>query len=193
MTTIHRPFLLYFAEIITLLVVETNRFYHDHLDRFEECPSPLRDMTEVEMLVFLAITIQMRHCIRDKLTDYWATTNQFHTSFYSSTMKWNRYFHILRFLHFTDNKNEPDMTDEKPARLWKMRNLFKILSEKFSKFYSPSEHLAVDQVIVQGRVIFRQYISKKHKRFGVKIYKLWRDWINLYDNNLCLVTLSLKG
>jgi hypothetical protein len=33
-------FLLYFAEIITLLVVETNRYYHDHLDRFDEGPSP---------------------------------------------------------------------------------------------------------------------------------------------------------
>ena len=31
-------FLLYFAEIITLLVVETNRYYHDHLDRLEEGP-----------------------------------------------------------------------------------------------------------------------------------------------------------
>ena len=39
---------------------------------------------------------------------------------------------------------------------------------------SPSEHLAVDEVIVKykGRVIFRQYIPKKHKRFGIKIYKL---------------------
>jgi len=26
-------FLLYFAEIITLLVVETNRYYHDYIDR----------------------------------------------------------------------------------------------------------------------------------------------------------------
>ena len=33
-------FLLYFAEIITLLVVETNRYYHDHLDRLDEGPSP---------------------------------------------------------------------------------------------------------------------------------------------------------
>jgi hypothetical protein len=34
------------------------------------------------------------------------------------------------------------------------------------KFYNPSEHLAVDKVIVkfQGRVIFRQYIPKKKKR-----------------------------
>ena len=63
------------------------------------------------------------------------------------------------------------MTDEKSDRLWKMQNLFEILKENFSKFYSPSEHLAVDEVIVlyKGRVIFRQYISKKHKRFGIKI------------------------
>jgi len=36
------------------------------------------------------------------------------------------------------------------------------------------EHLAVDEVIVKfkGRVIFRQYIPKKIKCFGIKIYKL---------------------
>jgi hypothetical protein len=52
-------FLLYFAEIITLLVVETNRYYHDHLDRLDEGPSPLPDVTEAEMVLFLAMTIQM--------------------------------------------------------------------------------------------------------------------------------------
>jgi len=65
-------FLLYFAEIITLLVVETNRYYPDHLDSFDEGPSPLPDVTETEMLVFLALKIQMGHCIWDKLTDYWS-------------------------------------------------------------------------------------------------------------------------
>jgi len=44
-----------------------------------------------------------------------------------------------------------------------MRNLFDILNEKFSKFYDPSEHLALDEVIVKhkGRVIFQQYTPKK--------------------------------
>jgi len=65
-------FLLYFAEIITLVVVETNRYYHDHLDRLEEGPSSQSDVTEAEMLVFLALTIQMGHGIRDQLTDYWS-------------------------------------------------------------------------------------------------------------------------
>jgi hypothetical protein len=74
-------------------------------------------VTEAEMLVFLARTKQVGHCIRDKLTDYWATINRFNTTFYRSAMKLDRYFHILRFLHFTDNKNDPDMTDWKKITL----------------------------------------------------------------------------
>ena len=101
----------------------------------------------------------MGHCIWDKLTDYWSRAENFYTSFYSNTMNRDGFFHILCFLHFTDNKNDPDMMDKNSDRLWEMRHLFDILNEKFSKFYSPSEHLAVDEVIVKykGRVIFRQY------------------------------------
>jgi len=85
-------------------------------------------------------------------------------------MKWDRYLHILRYLHFTD-KNEPDRTDEKSDRLWKIQDLFEILNATFSKFYNPSDNLAIDEVIVsfKGRVIFKQYIPKKRKCFGIKI------------------------
>jgi len=127
-------FLLYFAEIITLLVVETKRYYHDHLDILDEGPSPQPDVTEAKMLVFLAITIQMGQCIRDKLTDYWSGAYNFLTPFYGNAMKRDRFFHILRFLHFSDNRNEPDMMDENSDRLWKLRNVFDILNNKFSKF-----------------------------------------------------------
>ena len=41
-------FQLFFAEIITLLVAETNGYYYDHLD---QGPSPQPDMTEAEMHV----------------------------------------------------------------------------------------------------------------------------------------------
>jgi hypothetical protein len=48
------------------------------------------------------------------------------------------------------------------------------LNEAYVKFYNPSQHLAVDEVIVKfkGKVIFRQYIPNEIKRFGIKIYKL---------------------
>jgi len=89
-------------------------------------------------------------------------------------MKRDQYLHILCYLHFTDNRNEPGRTDENFDRLWKIRDLFEILNSTFSKFYNPSENLTVDEVIVsfKGRVIFRQYIPRKHKCFGIKIFKL---------------------
>ena len=167
-------FLLYFAEIIALLVAETNRYYHDNTDSLDEGPSPEPDVTEAEMFVFLALTIQMGHCVRDKLTDYWATVDQLYTPFYGTMMKRDRYLHILRYLHFTDTRNEPDRTDENFDRLWKIRDLFEMLNHTFSKFYNPSENMAVDEVIVsfKGRVIFKQFIPKKRKRFGIKVFKL---------------------
>ena len=109
-------------------------------------------------------------------------TNQFHTHFYSSTMKWDRYLSILNFLHFTD-KNEPDMMDENSNRLCKIRNLFEILNMTFSKFYSPSEHLTIDEVIVLYK---EQYTPKKHKCFGIKIYKLCDEIGYIYDMTVYL-------
>jgi hypothetical protein len=52
-------------------------------------------------------------------------------------MKWDRYLHIVCILHFTGNSNEPDVTDENSDRLQKMQNLFEIINNIFSKFYSP--------------------------------------------------------
>ena len=108
--------------------------------------------------------------------DYWSRADNFHTAFYGNAMPRDRYLHILRFLHFTDNRKVPVM-DENSDRLWKIRNLFDILNNKFSILYNPSEHLAADEVIVKfkGRIIFRQYIPKKHKRFRIKIYKLYDE------------------
>jgi hypothetical protein len=42
---------------------------------------------------------------RAMLKDYCSTLQQFYTAFYGNTM-------ILTFLHFSDNKNEPDKRDE---------------------------------------------------------------------------------
>jgi hypothetical protein len=53
------------------------------------------------------------------------------------------------------------------VRPWKIISLFDMLSDTYAKFYHLSEHVAVDE-----RVIFKQYISKKHKCFGINIYKL---------------------
>ena len=100
--------------------------------------------------------------------------DQLYTPFYSIMMKRNQYFHILNYSHFTDSRSETDRTDENFDRLWKIEDLFEILNGTFSKFYNPSKNLPFNKVIVSfiGRVIFRKYIPKKHKHFGIKIFKL---------------------
>ena len=79
--------LLFFAEIVTLLVVETNRHYQQFLDNFEDGPSPQREVTEAEMFSFLALTLQMGHTVQDRLQDYWKKWNSF--SLHSMDKQWH--------------------------------------------------------------------------------------------------------
>jgi len=67
-------------------VLETNRYYQDYIDGLDDGPCPVPDVTEAEMFGFLALTIQMEHCVRDKLTDYWSTLDQLYTPFYGTMM-----------------------------------------------------------------------------------------------------------
>jgi hypothetical protein len=41
---------------ITLMVVETNRYYHQFLDNSDDGPSSQHEGTEAEMFTFLALT-----------------------------------------------------------------------------------------------------------------------------------------
>jgi hypothetical protein len=80
-------FMLFFLEIIQLLVVETNRYYHQYLDSLNDGRSPLPDVTLKEMFSFLALILQMGHNIRDTLKVYWSTAEQFSMPFFGKTMK----------------------------------------------------------------------------------------------------------
>jgi len=101
-----------------LLVVETNHYYHQFLDKCEDGPSPQRDVTEAEMFAFLALTLQMGHTVQDRLEDYWTKMEQLCTTLHGQTMARARYCHILRFLHFTDNNRNGDGRAD--DRLWKI-------------------------------------------------------------------------
>ena len=77
-----RVLLLFFSEIITLLVVETNRYYRQFLENPDNGPTPEREVTEAEMFAFLALTLQMGHTVQGRLEDYWTKMEQLCTPFY---------------------------------------------------------------------------------------------------------------
>jgi hypothetical protein len=156
--------MLFFMEIIQLLVVQTNRYYYQYLDSLDDGWSPLPDMTLQEMYSFLVLILQMGHDVSDTLKVYWTKAEQFSMAFVGK-IKQDKFCHICRYLHFTDNRDEPDMRDENFYRLWKMITIVNKLSDSYSKYYSPTEHLAVDKIAVlfKGRVVFKQFIPKEHK------------------------------
>jgi len=75
---------------------------------------------------------------------------QLHNPFYGETMAQDRFLHIPHLLDFADNSQRPDESEEYD-RLWKLRTVFDKLNEAYAKFHNPSEHLAVDEVIVNSR------------------------------------------
>ena len=153
--------LMFFTEIFHLLVEQINVYYQQHLDRQARPICRLPDIMLSDMMTFVALALQMGHELKDTLHDFWLRLRQLHNPFYGKTMARDRFLHILHFLHFADNSQRPD-EDEEYDRLWKLRAVFDKLNEAYAKFCNPSEHLAVDEVIVKfkGRVIFRQYIPK---------------------------------
>jgi hypothetical protein len=131
-------------DVIQLLVAETDKYYLDTLGN-DDGSSKLSDVTVQEMNVFLALIIQMGYGKWDTLKDYWSTLEHFCRTFYSNMMKCDRFFfNILRFLHFCDNMNQPDKTDNNYDRLWKIISFCDMLSDSYAKLYNPSEHLTVD-------------------------------------------------
>jgi len=138
------------------------------------------------MFAFLALTLKMGYIVQGRLEDHWTKMEEFRTPFYGQKIVLARYYHILRFLYFTDNnRNGVDRTDD---RLWKIRDLFEINRTNFSKFCNPSENLAVNEAIVKfkGRIVFKQYIPKKRKRFGMKMFKMCDSTGYTYDMKVYL-------
>jgi hypothetical protein len=168
--------MLFFAQIFHLLAEQTNLYYQQHVDKQAGPSRRLPDITMSDMMTFIALALQMGHDLKDTLNDYWSRLRQVRTPFYGETITRDRFLHILRFLHFADNAQRPDQGEEYD-QLWKIRTIFDTLNQAYGKFYNLSEHVVVDKVMVKfkRRVIFRQYIPKKRKRFGIKIYKLGDD------------------
>ena len=69
-----------------MLIVETNRYYHQFLENSDNGSSPEREVTEVEMFAFLALMLQMGLTIQGRLEDYWTKMEQLRTPFYGQTM-----------------------------------------------------------------------------------------------------------
>ena len=173
-------FRLYISEeIIDHLVTQTNLYARQYLERERYNLRPHSTAHEwkptdrPEMLTFLALLILMGIVHKPRLTMYWSKDNIMATPIFNQVMKRDRCLLLLRFLHFADN-SQYNPADPNRDKLYKLRGVMDMIKTACGNVYSPGKYLSMDEslVLFKGRLSFKQYISSKRARFGIKLYQL---------------------
>lgn len=98
---------------------------------------------------------------------YWDSQSDMGNPLVINSMRRNRFFEIMKYLHCADN-NKPDHNDKG----WKIRPLMDKLKQAFLKHFVPEQDINYDESMVKyyGRHSCKQFIRGKPIRFG---YKMW--------------------
>lgn len=98
---------------------------------------------------------------------YWE--NELRFSPIADSLSCNRFFKLQRNLHFADNNLATD--ELKTDRIWKLRPWITSLQKNF-RAVSSDEFQCVDEIMIafKGRSLVKQYLPKKPKKWG---FKLW--------------------
>ena len=132
--------------------------------------------TKEEMYAFLSVVINMGLNQKPVQHSYWTTCYKSQiTPWFGDHLSRDRYFLILKFLHFNNNENLPPI-DHPNFKLFKVEPIITDLANKFSKFYKPHMNISIDESMVgyKGKTPhLRQYMPNKHNaRFGLKLWCL---------------------
>jgi hypothetical protein len=101
------------------------------------------------------------------MRDFWSTDDLIDTPFFRKVMSRDRFFAILKMLHFSNAEQSGD-------ELNKIRFVVDFLRRKFKNVFQPFKDLCIDESLMlwKGRLSFKQYIPSKRHRFGIKLFIL---------------------
>lgn len=156
-------FELFFDDEIIEYLIEQSKLYA----QFKTNPDP--NISVGEMRCTIAILILSGYNKLPGKRFYWDTGNDMKNNSVTESMRRNRFFKILQFLHCADNNN-PNLKD----KAWKIRPLMDKLKERFLAHFVPEQHISYDETMVKyyGQHGCKQFIRGKPIRFGFKMWSL---------------------
>jgi hypothetical protein len=162
--------------------VETNRYYQQFLDNSDDGPSTPWGDRSGNVCVFLALTLQMGHTVQGRLEDYWTKMEPLCYQFYGQTMVRARYYHILRFLHFTEwSWHGGWQTIENTRLIWNSKDkLLKIL-QPFRTFGCRRSHCEI-----QGKGTFQTVHPEKTKNVSASKCSNFATPMDIHDMSVYL-------
>lgn len=133
--------LLFGDDIFDLIARETNLYAYQkgNLDF---------DVPATEMAAFFGINIAMGVVNLPKIHDYWSTIPILRHPWFSQVMSRNRFFQILKYLHFNDNTHCLDRVNPMYDKLYKIRPILDIVKDTFPTNYTPFQHVSIDEQMI---------------------------------------------
>lgn len=157
----------FFGECKHHILVESERYAtQNNVNNF--------NLTGKEFDAFLGILIITGFHPLPSLRMYWSTDQNLHVGRIAKIMSLRRFLQILRYLHANDNTQMPKRGQEGFDKLYKIRPLLNILSNKYKTSFSISRHVSIDESMVgfKGRTSLKQYMPLKPTKRGFKIWAL---------------------
>ncbi|KAL4082635.1 hypothetical protein QTP88_029696 [Uroleucon formosanum] len=154
-------FELFFTNyIIDLLIEETKKY-----SSFKNCLD--QNITSDEIKCFIGILILSGYNQLPSKRNYWEQEQDVQNILVSNSMRGDKFFQIMKFIHCADN-NEIKIDD----KTWKLRNLMKKIQTRCIENFVPVQNINYDESMIKyfGRHSCKQFIQGKPIRFG---YKMW--------------------
>jgi len=165
-------------EIIGILVKNTNEYAKKQRAEQALHSRPWRPVKPDEIWVFIGILITMGAYRCKTPADIWRTGKQARVQLYahgwskpiSKAMSNNRFFQIKRYLHISS----PDL-DTSGSKWWhKLEPINSKMQEACQKYYLPSSHITVDEMMIRfgGRSRHTTRMPNKPITEGYKVFAI---------------------
>ena len=176
-TEIVDVFELFFdKELIETIVTETNRYAEQFLRGREPSvrshSKAWKPMTEGEIYVVLGLFMLMGIVQKPTLRSYFTTKRLISTPGFRDIITRDRLELICKYLHSANNENISTFVG--PKKLFKIYPVIFHLNKKFQELCLPNQDISIDESMTlwKGRLSFKQYLSLKAAKFGIKTYEL---------------------
>ena len=147
-------------EMFEHIALESNKYAHQK-------KGEILQTTAQELETFVGLYFHMGLVKMQSVCSYWENETRYPPV--ADVMPRNRFQKIASMIHLQDNLEVTE--EQKQDKAWKIRPWFDYLNLNFATV-SPSENQSIDEAIVafKGRSHLKQYLPKKPKKWG---FKLW--------------------
>lgn len=165
---------VFFTEpLLKHIVQETNRYAEQNgkLIANDNVYGPM-SLEELKALIGMIVGISIKKIAQ--LQDIWSTDWVLNCPNYARIMTKNRFFFLMRHLHFVNNANIVGPEDPNFDKLFKVRHLIEHFQSVFQASYQLGKNISVDETMVKfkGRHRAKQYDPSKPIKRGFKLWTL---------------------